>query len=178
MNIPYGDSLFQIENFIVVGPDGRKIRTCQLQLRKKLQAIEECKLRRRRLDIDKREKEEKLQTAEGYEKERLQIDLDEIQYKLESEIELIEDCVIEARYYQGIIYSLPKMTREEFEAEEKGYWTGRLLNDARREISTSGRVEKGTLESIEKIGLKLGRDEKNNLIVMEERNDLLPDSNA
>jgi hypothetical protein len=173
MNIPYGDSLFQIENFIAVGPDGRKLRTCQLQLRKKLSAIEECKLRRRRLDIDKREKEEKLQTAEGYEKERIQVDLDEIQYKLDSEIELIEDCVIEAKYYQGVIDSLPKMTREDFEAEEKSYWTNRLLNDARREIATSGRVEKGTLESIEKIGLKLGRDDQNNLIVMEEQCGLL-----
>jgi hypothetical protein len=175
MNIPYGDSLFQIDHFIAVGPDGRKLRTCRLQLRKKRLALEECKNRRKRLDIDRREKEEKLLTAEGYTKERLEIDLDEIQFGLESEMELIEDCLIEVKYYESIIDSLPKMTREEFEADEKEYWTGRLLNDARREISTSGRVEKGTLESIEKIGLKLGRDDQNNLIVMEAQRELLGD---
>jgi len=163
VEIPLGNSIFQIQNFIVTGTSERKLRTCLLQLRQKETALKECVFRRRRYEIDLKELNEKLLVATGYERERLQIDVEELNFKLDSEIELINDCVIEIAVYRRLMEDLPKATRLDFENAEYEYWKERLLNDARREMTSTGSVSKGTIESLENMGIRVGRDTNNQL---------------
>jgi len=163
MEIPLGNSIFQIQNFIVTGTPERKLRTCLLQLKQKETALKECSFRRRRYEIDLRELNEKAFKATGYEKERLDIELEEIQFRLDGEIELINDCVVEIALYRRLMEDLPETTRLDFENAEYEYWKERLLADARHEVTSTGSVSKGTVESLENMGIRVGRDQNNQI---------------
>ena len=157
-NVPFGNSVFQIQNFIAnQDTPQRSYRHVLLQLDAKIKAMKECSFRRRRKEIDIKEIEEKLKIAEGYVKERLEIDLEEAQYQMEAEIKLIEDAAIEIAAYEKILEKLGDFTREEFEQAERGYWEVRLLKNAQKEISTRGTVDIGTLNALEQIGVKIER---------------------
>lgn len=160
-NIPFGNSIFQIVNF-TAGKETpeRRYRHCLLQLNQKHRAMKECEFRRRRLNIDIAEINEQIKEATSFEKQRLEIDLEEKEYNMAAEIKLIEDCVIEIKAYEQILKTLPQFTREEFEQAEQEYWEKRLLEDARREMISTGSVSVQTIESLEDIGLQIGRNEK------------------
>ena len=175
-NVPFGNSIFQIQHFT----DGketlqRRYRHCLLQLDQKLRALKECKFRRKRLEIDIEEIVEKLTTSISYETKRLQVDLEEKKYYLEIEAKLIEDCLIEVAVYKKILSGLPEYSREEFEASEPEYWGKRLLNDAQREVTSMGYVTVQTIQSLENIGIKVGRNEKGQIAYTkgEKNNDFL-----
>lgn len=177
-NVPFGNSIFQIQNFT----DGketpqRRYRHCLLQLRQKHLALKECYFKQKRRDIDIREIKEKLKTSKGFETERLKIDLEEQEFNLDFESKLIEDCIFEIKVYEKIINQLPVFTREEFEQAEYGYWKKRLISDAKREIIGTGGLSNGTIKSLEGIGLQVGRNNENKLILIESnKNDLLYDN--
>lgn len=171
MNMPFGNSVFQIQTFT----DGketpqRRCRHCLLQLRQKEQTMKECWFRQRRAEIDINEIKEKIQSAQGYEEQRLQIDLEEKQYQLDSETKLIEDCVVEIATYRKILEQLPKYTREEFEAAEPEYWGKRIIGDARREVVSSGCLSPQTIESLENLGFKISRNKEGCLVYTKENN--------
>jgi len=161
-NVPFGNSVFQIQHFISNDhtPE-RNYRNALLQLHGKLNALQECAFRRRRKEIDIEEMEEKLADLSKspemrkYEIRRVKIDLEEARLQLDNEIKFIEDAMVEVKAYEKILDELPDFTREEFEQSEKGYWEQRLLNDARRQIESNGRVDAGFLDSLEKIGLRV-----------------------
>lgn len=157
--IPFGNSAFQNRHF-TAGAEGpeRRYRHCLLQINAKLNALQECEFRRKRMDIDIREIEEKLKTAEGFQRERLLIDLEEKQYGLDNEIKLIEDAAVELAVYEAEVEGMPGYTREEFESGERAYWTARLIGDAKREIAAHGSVAPGTLASLEGIGIEAVRE--------------------
>lgn len=160
-NVPFGNSVFQIMNF-TAGKETpqRRYRHCLLQLNQKLNALKECEFRRKRYDVDVQELKEKINLAKGYEKQRLEIDLEEKQFHLDIEIKLIEDCLIEIKTYKQILENLPEFTREEFEQAEQEYWEKRLLGDARREFIAHRTVTPQTIESLENIGMVVGKNEK------------------
>lgn len=164
MEIPLGNSIFQIQNFIATGPPERKLRACILQLRQKEIALKECIFHRRRFEIDIAEIKEKLLTTIGYDKERLQIDLEEKEFGLSNEIDLIADCIVEIATYRKIIEDLPKVTRSDFENAEYSYWKERLLRDAKHEITSSGSISKGTIDALEQMGIEVGRNESNQIV--------------
>ena len=159
-SVPFGMSVYQIEKFNrgMETPE-RLYRNCLLQLNQKMRALKECEFRRKRYEIDLEEIEEKLKDAEGFEKRRLEIDRDEKTFNLNEEIKFIEDCYIECRTYENILDGLPEFTREQFENAEGEYWEKKLLNDMRREALSDGRVDKGTMEALEKLGIAVGRNE-------------------
>jgi len=163
MEIPLGNSVFQIQNFIAVGPPERKLRACILQLRQKETALKECTFRRRRLEIDIAELKENILITTGYERERLQINLEEKEFGLHSELELISDCVVEIAVYRKIIEGLPKVNRVDFENAEYEYWKERLLKDAKHEITSCGSVSKGTIDALDQMGIDVGRNENNQI---------------
>lgn len=174
-NVPFGNSVFQIRNFTNGGETPhRRYRHCLLQLNQKHRAMKECEFRRRRLDIDIAEINERIETAEGFEKQRLEIDLEEKQYYLTAEIKLIADCAIEIAAYEQILKTLPQFTREEFEQNEQKYWEKRLLENARREMIATNSITTQTIESLEQIGFIIGRNEKGQITYnRRENNDIL-----
>jgi hypothetical protein len=154
-NIPFGNTAFQIKAFIMNEPTPeRQYRTALLQVDSKIKALELCKFRRARVEIDINELKEKWETATKWDKQRIELDLEEKSLILDSETKLINDAVYELAVYKQILDTIPKFTREEFENAELGYWTERLTHDARLEIMAGARVEKGTLATLEKINLK------------------------
>ena len=166
--VPLGDSVFQIEKFIAVGTPERKYRACVLQLRTKERALKECEFRRRKLEIDREEKVEKLCSLKenSYERRRLEIEVEEIDYNTSLENDLIEDCAVEIATYRKILEGLPEFTRDDFEASEKQYWLQRLLGDANKEMVSIGTVSKGTLDALENLGVK-GERKDNRIVFVE-----------
>jgi len=158
--VPFGNSVFQIQHFIAdqETPE-RKYRNVLLQWDSKMKAMKECQFRRKRKEIDIAEIEYKLEKGQlsEFDRKRLEIDLEEAEYGLEEEIKLIEDCIIEIKTYEDIISNLPEFTRAEFEKSERQYWKMRLIGDAEREIASTGVIGIGTLASLEKIGCPMGR---------------------
>lgn len=153
--IPFGNSAFQIEHFVAQdhSPE-RAYRKVLLEFQQKMVVLEATQIRRRRLDVDLREIEDKLKTATGFDKERLEIDRDEKLGGIFYEDKLIEDALVELALYYAFFESLPKFTREQFEKAELPYWKTRLLHEAQLEVKQFGRVEKGTLDSLERIGVE------------------------
>jgi len=163
--VPFGNSCFQIQNFIGNQESTeRSYRHILLQLDAKNKAMKECYFRRKRKEILIREITEKIETASGFDKERLLVDFEEAEFYLEEEIKLIEDCVIEIKMYEKLLEGLPDFSREDFENSEMGYWKKRLFADAERELLSSGSINTGTLQSLEKIGVTFQKDEKGRLI--------------
>ena len=160
-NVPFGNSVFQILNF-TAGKETpqRRYRHCLLQLNQKLSVLKECEFRRKRYSIDIEEIKEKIKTGKGFEKQRLEFALEEKQYRLDIEIKLIEDCMIEISAYKQILATLPEFTREEFEQAEQEYWEKRLLGDARREMIAHKTITPQTIEALENIGMVVGKNDK------------------
>lgn len=164
-NVPFGNSQFQNEKFSSnqETPE-RKYRHALLQMDQKINALKECEFRRRRLEIDIRELEEKRPTRTGFELDRIDIDIEEKQWALNNEIKLINDAIIEVgtfyKIYKELKAQLPTITRESFEAAECGYWKSRLTNEATREALCDGRVSTGTMQSLLSVDIIVGRDAK------------------
>ena len=160
-SVPFGMSVYQIETFNRGQETPERLyRNCLLQLNQKIRALKECEFRRKRYEIDLEEIDEKIGTADGFERRRLEIDREEKIFDLDGEIKLIEDCYIECRTYVSVLDGLPEFTREEFENAEGVYWERKLLNDARREVLSGGRVGGDTMEALEQIGVMVGKNER------------------
>lgn len=169
--IPFGNSAFQILNFISKDFSNERIyRKVLLQLTERYRGLQEARIRRKRLDIDLREIVNKKSKSSGFALERLKVDEEEKLMGLEYEDKLIKDALVEVELYIEIYEKLPKFSREEFEKSELEYWKDRLLSDAQMEM-LGGRVEKGTQDSLKRIGIEIGTDRK--IKITETTDDLL-----
>lgn len=171
--VPFGNSVFQIMNFIASEESPERVyRKVLLQLDQKEKAMKECYFRRKRREVDIEEIVKKLETVpEGFEKQRLEIDLEEAEFYLEDEIKLIQDCMIEIEAYKKILETLPDYTREDFENSENEYWKQRLLSSANRELLSTGVIGVGNIEALEKIGLKYHRTQDGKILFLEATNE-------
>ena len=176
--VPFGNSAFQIIHFTAKHetPE-RSYRSILLQLDSKNKVMQECYFRRKRREIDIREINEKLKTTISFDKERLEIDLEEAEYGLEAEIKLIEDCVFEIKVYEKLLEDLPEFTRENFENGERNYWKLRLIRQADLEFKTTGNVGTGTLDSMDRIGCFVQRNETGQLMVYDTIDGQIEDKN-
>lgn len=164
-DVPFGNSHFQNVTFLAQETPERQYRNVLLQMNQKLDALQKCQFNRRRAEIDIQEIEEKLSTATGHAKRRLEIDLEEKKWELSNEIKYIEDAIIEVNSFYQVFKGLPKITREQFEATEKDYWTKRLVKDAQLSIAASGAMDTGVAESIRLLGMNpIGVQEELRLI--------------
>lgn len=160
-NVPFGDSVYQINKFNRGQETPERLyRNCLLQLDKKIRALNECKFRRRRIEVDIAELKSKLHKANSFDKQRHEIDIEEKEYQLDNELKLIEDAFIEVETYRQILKTLPVFTRAEFEKGEEEYWKRRLLGDMQNEVLSIGTVKPDTMKSLGQIGIMVGRNEK------------------
>ena len=156
-DIPFGNTRFQIENFLQEYTPERQLRMILLQMSEKISSLEKFKINRQRIELDLEELEEKISKSEGRERKRLELDLIEKQLDHVASMKLVNDTIAEVQVYDNLLKQVEavvgKLTRDGFEAAEKKYWEARLLDDARATMTATGSVEKGVIQSLQKIGL-------------------------
>ena len=132
-DIPFGNSQFQIENFVVasqVTPE-RAYRAIGLYMQDKLKALEEAKYNRMKEDIDIDELKHNINQPNfsSFDKRRFQLEIDK---KLNDRIytdKLINDAIKELNVLYKHFTALPKFSREQFENAEEGYFLEKLNRD-------------------------------------------------
>lgn len=129
-DIPFENSRFQTENFVIAGSitPARAYRSIGLRMMSKVEALREAKYARLKMDIDIEELQEKIANPETNKFDRRRAELD-IQQKLEGlpyTDKLINDAVTELNSLYGHFKALPRYTREEFEEEERVHFEQRL----------------------------------------------------
>ena len=149
-DIPFGNSQFQIENFIVNAQytQERAYRAVGLQMSTKIRALKEAYFNLKKGDIDIEEMEEKLNSdINKYEKKRLELDLLQKQENKQYTLKLINDAYAELNILYGVFNKLPKFTREEFENGERKHFEVELIRQAKGIA--------GALESLDNMGCSL-----------------------
>lgn len=156
-DIPFGNTRFQIQNFLREYTPERQLRMILLQMNEKITSLEKYKLNRQRIELDLEEIEEKIAKAEGRDRKRLEIDLVEKQMDHQASMKLVNDTVAEVQTYDTLLREVQtavgEVSRDSFEKAEQKYWEMRLLDDARTNLTGNGSIDRGTLQSLQKIGL-------------------------
>lgn len=164
-HVPFGQSEFQNAHLAddSLTPE-RRLRHALLQLDGKLKALKDCDFRRRRLDVvlRARRRAAALFGWLPWAGELLQIGVEEIECALEREAKLIGDAYIEVETFVGMIEALPievreGMTRERFELAERKHFVAKLTRAAELELLGQGGISVGTLEALEKVGIRARR---------------------
>lgn len=173
--VPHGNSDEQMRSFVMDHcTNSRNFRQIVIELKADCKRLQYEYFNRRKLSADMKKKEGEIQqfraklkagtkfyvipltgserTILEAEIEHREAEIDEFLQGIKSADLLIEDA---QRRIEIMLEGLKKtgiFTREEFEEQEKIYWQTRLLNDARIEAIADGRIEKGTLKSLEQVG--------------------------
>lgn len=156
-DIPFGNTSFQIQHFLREYTPERQLRMILLQMNEKITSLEKYKLNRQRIELDLEELEEKINKAEGRELKRLEIDLIEKRMDHTASMKLVNDTIAEVQTYDNLLRevqaAIGEVNRENFEKGEQRYWEARLLDDARASMTANGSLDKGVIQSLQKIGL-------------------------
>ena len=122
-DIPFGNSEFQNENFIINAEQtpGRAYRHIGLRIYSKLTAINELKYGRKKSEVDLQELKEKVKDRDTtkFDKMRAEIEIEEKLSMVGYTDKLLNDAIAELNYLYGRLREFPEYTREEFEAEER-----------------------------------------------------------
>jgi len=132
-NIPFENSGFQTENFVIaasITPE-RAFRNIGLRMMNKIAALRGAKYMRLEKQIDIDEMDEKLDSGvlNKYDVRREKLKRQQIQEELPYADKLINDALVELNILYRHFKTLPKYTREEFEAGEYQHYKLRLERD-------------------------------------------------
>lgn len=129
-DIPFENSKFQTEAFVIasqITPE-RAYRSIGLRMMSKLRALNEAKFAKMRQEVDLDEIDYKLQdpTLDKFERRRQEIKKQEILSGNYWSDKLINDAIQELNILYGHFKNLPKFTRVQFEQAEKLHFEQRL----------------------------------------------------
>jgi len=129
-DIPFENSQFQTEAFVIaaqVTPE-RAYRSIGLQMNSKIQALNEAKYSRAKEDIDIEELEFKIAdpTTNKFDRRRFQLDIEQKLANRPYTDKLINDALQELNVLYHHFKTLPRYTRDEFEAGEKTHFEVKL----------------------------------------------------
>jgi hypothetical protein len=152
-DIPFGNSKFQIENFIINGahtPE-RAYRAIGLTMRAKIQALREAYYALKKQEVDIEEAQEKVASAyhTKWEKKRAAIEIEQKEEMKRDAKKLINDALAELSYLYAVFQKMPRFTRDQFEAGERKYFEIRLQKMA------AG--IQGALESLDNMGVDVSQ---------------------
>jgi hypothetical protein len=133
-DIPFENSRFQTESFVIGGqitPE-RAYRAIGLRMHAKLRALNEAKFGRMKEQVDIDEIDYKLQNESltPFDRRREEIKKQEILSRRTWTDKLINDAISELNVLYKHFKSLPKFTREQFEAGERLHFEQRLNRQA------------------------------------------------
>ena len=157
MDIPFGNSIFQIKHFVINAAETpeRIYRTIGLQMHSKITFLKDAYYTKEEKLIDLEELEYNLKKEKSsFEKRRIELKIKKTKDGLISSEKMINDSIIELDYYYNIYKKMPKFTREDFEKAEFEYYSKNLHKQA---VGLTG-----ALESLYNIGLTL--NEKGELV--------------
>lgn len=126
LNIPFGNSDFQIANFIVNGahtPE-RAFRAVCLSLRDKILSLNEAYYNQLKFQVDLDELQEKIgdPATDKFARRRMEIDYEQKISQQRDNEKLILDAIHEVEFLHSYWQKLPHPTRAEFEAAEEDYF--------------------------------------------------------
>jgi hypothetical protein len=129
-DIPFGNSMFQTENFVIASQltPTRAYRSIGLELHSKINNLQQQKFSRQLMDIELEELDSKISdpTTSIWDKKRAEIEKNKILSSINWADKLVNDTIQELNVLYYHFKSLPRYTREEFEASEKTYYIQRL----------------------------------------------------
>ncbi len=150
-DIPFGNSQFQIENFIInqAHTPERAYRAIGLAMRAKIQALREAYYTLKKQDIDIEEAQEKIEGKyfTKWEKKRAAVDLEQKQEMRRDTKKLVNDALAELSFLYAAFKKFPRYTRLEFEAGEEKHYRIRLMKQALG--------IQGPLESLDNMGIRV-----------------------
>jgi len=126
LSIPFGNSDFQIANFIVNGSQTpqRAFRAVCLSLRDKILSLNEAYYNQLKFQVDLEELQEKIAdpATEKYARRRMEIDYEQKISQQRDNEKLLIDAIHEVELLYSFWQKLPHPTRAEFEAAEEDYF--------------------------------------------------------
>lgn len=181
-HVPFGHSAFQIVH-MANGKDGdyRRLRHHLLAAKEKLSALKKAQFDRQRLMLDLEELLELAEKADSPDSifyRRTQIDIDEKTWMIKEQEKFIVDAIIELDIHHRIISQLPEIkSRNEFESNEKEYWSKRLVREASQSMRANGTIPSGHLEILDDFCIFLNRSE-DGITLEHKENKLLKSENG
>lgn len=152
LNIPFGNSKFQIEHFIInaAHTPERAYRSIGLTMRAKIQALKEAYYNLRKDDIDLSELRHKMAQKEisvsEWDRARYALEIERKEDARSDIKKLINDALAELAVLYSAMKKFPAYTREQFEVGEKRHFQIRLTKQAMG--------LNGPLESLDNMGLR------------------------
>jgi hypothetical protein len=133
-DIPFENSAFQTENFVIAGqitPE-RAYRAIGLRMNKKLIAVQEAIIGRELEKVEEEELQAKIDSPDydNFEKRKFELELKKRQIYKPFNDKLFNDALKELNVLYKHFKALPKYTREEFEAGEKRHFLEDLNRQA------------------------------------------------
>jgi len=126
LSIPFGNTDFQITNFIVnaANTPQRAFRAVCLTLRDKIVALSEAYYSQLKFQVDLDEIQEKSNdpATDKFTRRRLEIDYEQKVNQQRDNEKLVLDAIHEVEILYSFWQKLPHPTREEFEAAEEDYF--------------------------------------------------------
>ena len=131
--IPFGQSATQNRAF-VIGAEmsgARAIRTAALNLQSKLRDLRSYRINLKRTEIKRKQLELKISNMEDtFEKELLQLDLEELNGAENGKDKMLQDLLHEIRTLAVAVFNSKKISRDEFEANEIQAYAARFLKQS------------------------------------------------
>lgn len=169
-SVPLGNTDFQIREFVMKHlKDGRNYRQLILDIKKDAINIKKERIERKKEEAEARIKlikieelkDEKSRWATGKRRKDiidneiiiLEAEIEDLEIELKNRDILVNDGMIRLRAYLECLKEVGFYDREKFEGEEKEYWSRRLLRDAHLEVLQQGTIAKGTLDSLDRLGI-------------------------
>jgi len=133
-DIPFENSAFQTENFVIAGqitPE-RAYRAIGLRMNKKLIAVQEALIGKEMQKVEEEEIRAKLESPDynQFEKRKFELELQKRQINKPFGDKLLNDAIKELNVLYKHFKALPKYTREQFEAGEKRHFLENLNRQA------------------------------------------------
>lgn len=153
--IPFEHSAFQIKQMILSKESPERIlRQCCLEMHSKLEALNKARFnwKKNNVNIRKLQSEIDDENTNEFDRELKAIEIEELENGMRVQEKFIKDALIDLSIYHAIYDELPKPTRKKFEESEKQYWHTRIVQDAQKELLTTGTVQKGTIDTLQKLG--------------------------
>jgi hypothetical protein len=157
-DIPFENSFFQDQYFIINAEHSkpRQYRAIGLRLMNRINAVKEYMYEKEKKQIDVDEMTQKFDTATEFGKRRIQLELSKIKEDQQYLEKLLNDALKEISFLYMKLQEYPNYTREEFEQSETDHFKEKL---GRQAIGITG-----ALDSLANMGIdiKLLQGLKNN----------------